>query len=160
MADKPRLDRIDHVIVGELSKDARLTNKELAARVGLAPSSCLERVRRLRVAGVLRAFRAEVDPGALGIGLQAMVAVRLRVHGADAFDAFTEHLRELPEVVAAYHVAGAIDFLIHIAVRDADHLRDVTWVGLTRRPEVAHLETSLIFEVQRSAGLPDYAAPD
>jgi len=86
-----------------------------------------------------------------------MVAVRLRVHGSGAFDAFTQHLRDLPEVVAAYHVAGSIDFLIHVAVRDADHLRDVTWAGLTRREEVAHLETSLIFEVQRSEGLPDFA---
>lgn len=152
------LDRIDHAIIGELQNDARLSNKELAARVGLAPSSCLERVRRLRSAGVLRAFRAEVDPSALGIGLQAMVAVRLRVHGAGAFESFTAHLRAMPEVVAVYHVAGSIDFLIHVAVRDADHLRDVTWTGLTRREEVAHLETSLIFEVMRAGSWPDFDA--
>ena len=61
-------------------------------------------------------------------------------------------------MVALYHVAGKTDFLIHVAVRDADHLRDMTWAGLTRREEVAHLETSLIFEVQRAPGLPDFNA--
>lgn len=159
MAAHASLDRIDHAIIGELQNDARLTNKELAARVGLAPSSCLERVRRLRHAGVLRGFHADVNPEALGIGLQAMVAVRLRIHGAGEFDTFTQHLRAMPEVVAAYHVAGSIDFLIHVAVRDAEHLRAVTWDGLTSREEVAHLETSLIFEVQRSPGLPNFSEP-
>ena len=74
MEQKPRLDRTDCEILAELQKNARLSNKELAARIGLAPSSCLERVRRLASAGVLRGYHAQVDPGALGIGLEAMVA--------------------------------------------------------------------------------------
>jgi DNA-binding Lrp family transcriptional regulator len=70
------LDRIDFAILAALQNDGRLTNKELAGRVGLAPSSCLERVRRLREAGTLRGSHAEVDPAVLGIGLQALLAVR------------------------------------------------------------------------------------
>ena len=66
------LDRIDFDILAALQNDGRLSNKELAAKVGLAPSSCLERVRALRESGVLRGFRAEVDPEALGIHLQAI----------------------------------------------------------------------------------------
>jgi DNA-binding Lrp family transcriptional regulator len=74
------LDRIDRALVRALQKDARLSNKELAAQVGLAPSSCLERVRRLRRTGVLRGFHADVAPEALGVGLQALIAVQLRQH--------------------------------------------------------------------------------
>jgi DNA-binding Lrp family transcriptional regulator len=83
MSDKSSIDRIDGRILDELQKNARLSNKELAGRVGLAPSSCLERVRRLRRDGVPRGFHAEVDPGALGIGLQALIAVRLARHSRD-----------------------------------------------------------------------------
>ena len=74
------LDRIDCTILEALQNDARLSNKELAARVGLAPSSCLERVRRLREDGILRSAHFVVDPHALGIGLQAMIAIRLHKH--------------------------------------------------------------------------------
>ena len=86
-----------------------------------------------------------------------MVAVRLARHDRASFEAFRNHLTSLPEVVAVFHMAGADDFLIQVAVRDAEHLRDVTWLGLTQRPEVAHLQTSLIFEVQRATGFPDFA---
>ena len=74
------LDRLDCQIVDALQRNARLSNKELAAKVGLAASSCLERVRRLGRERVFVGFHAEVDPGALGVGLQAMIAVRLRRH--------------------------------------------------------------------------------
>ncbi|MBZ4420649.1 Lrp/AsnC family transcriptional regulator [Myxococcus sp. RHST-1-4] len=150
------LDRIDFAILEALQKNARLSNKELAAEVGLAQSSCLARVGRLREAGVLKSFHAEVDPRAVGIGLQAMIAVRLRQHSRETLEAFRRHTLSLPEVLAVYHVAGANDFLIHVAVRDADHLRDLGMDAFTTRPEVAHLETSLIFEYVRSPGMPLY----
>lgn len=160
MEPKPGLDRMDCEILAALQNDARLSNKELAAAVGLAPSTCLERVRRLREAGVLRSFRAELDAAAVGVGLQAMIAVRLRQHSRDLVDAFRAHVVGLPEVVALYHVAGADDFLVHVAVRDAAHLRDLALDAFTRREEVAHLQTSLVFEHTRTAGLPIYAGPE
>lgn len=153
---KPELDRIDFAILRALQKDARLSNKELAAEVGLAQSSCLARVARLREAGVLKSFHAEVDPRAVGIGLQAMIAVRLRQHSRELVEEFRRHALSLPQVLAVYHVAGANDFLVHVAVRDADHLRDLGMDAFTTRPEVAHLETSLIFEYVRSPGIPLY----
>jgi len=79
-AMKKTLDRIDHEIIRLLRNNARLPNKELAAKVGLAPSTCLVRTRLLQQAGVITGFRAEVDPAALGVGLQAMIAVRLKRH--------------------------------------------------------------------------------
>jgi DNA-binding Lrp family transcriptional regulator len=152
------LDRIDFAILATLQQDARLSNKELAARVNLAQSSCLVRARRLRESGVLGSYHAEVDPRALGIGLQAMVAVRLRRHSRGLVEAFRAHARTLPEVLSVYHVAGETDFLVHVAVRDADHLRDLAMDAFTTRPEVARIQTSLIYERIRRWPLPIYAA--
>jgi len=151
-----RLDRTDFRILAELQKNARLSNKELAARVGLAPSSCLERVRRLQAAGVLRSFHAAVDPRALGIEIQAMVSVRLQQHSREMVTAFQKHVLGLPEVVAAYHVSGENDYLIHLAVRDTEHLRETILDAFTALPEVAHVETTLIFDHARAAVLPNY----
>jgi DNA-binding Lrp family transcriptional regulator len=154
------LDRIDYEILTELQKNARLSNKELAARVGLAPSSCLERVRKLTAAGVLRGAHADVDPASLGIEIEAMVAVRLARHTRDRVDAFQRYVMGLAEVVAIYHVAGENDFLIHVAVTNPQHLRAVVLDGLTTRPEVAHVETALVFGHERSAVLPNYLQGD
>lgn len=150
------LDRTDFAILRLLRKNARLPNKDLAARVGVAPSTALERVRRLREAGVLQGFHAEVAPAAVGIGLQAMVAVRLARHSRPQVEAFHAHLLALPEVLSLYHVAGADDFLVHVGVRDSDHLRDFAMAALTSREEVAHIETHLIFAFKRSTDLPVY----
>lgn len=148
------LDAVDVGLIQALQQNGRLSNKELAAVVGLAPSSCLVRVRRLRDAGVLRGCHADVAPEALGVGLQALIAVRLARHRRGDVEAFLAHTRSLPEVVGWFHVTGAADFLVHVAVRDSDHLRDLAMDGFTTRDEVAHLETSLIFEHERKPALP------
>lgn len=148
------LDRIDFEILTLLQKDARRSNKELAAAVGLAPSSCLARVQRLRDGGVLKGFHAEVDPGYLGIGLQSLIAVQLQKHSRTMVKAFWKHVLGLPEVLAVYHVTGEYDFQIHVAVRDAHHLRDLALDAFTTRPEVSRIATSLIFESIRKSELP------
>ena len=154
--EKP-LDRTDAEILAELQKNARLSNKELAARIGLAPSSCLERVRSLAADGVLRGYHADVDPAALGIGLEAMVAIRIAKHSREMIEDFRNHVATLEETVAAYHVGGANDFLVHVAVRDADHLRTLVLESFSTRPEVVHIETSLVFEHEYRWKLPNYA---
>jgi DNA-binding Lrp family transcriptional regulator len=148
------LNRTDFAILAALQKDARLSNKELAAKVGLAPSSCLERVRRLREEGVLTGFRALVDPRALGIAIQALVFVRLARHSRATVHSFREHALALPEAIGLYHVAGQHDFLVHVGVRDANHLRDLAMDAFTSRREVARIETHLIFEHVHSSALP------
>lgn len=152
MASGNTLDRIDRAILVALQQNARLSNKELSARVGLAESSCHERVKRLVGAGVLRGFHAEVDPRALGVGLQALVAVRLARHTSAAVESFRHAMLGLAEAIAVFHVAGANDFLVHVAVRDSDELRDLILRAFTARPEVVHVETSLIYEHARNAG--------
>lgn len=160
MAAKLRLDRIDFEILGALQKNARLSNKELAALVQLAPSSCLERVRRLQAKGALRGFHAAIDPHIVGVEVQALIAVRIRRHSRRLIEEFHDHVAALREVVAIYHIAGANDFLIHVAVRDADQLRDLVLDAFTTRPEIEHMETSLIFGYEQKWELPNYAAAE
>ena len=140
------LDRIDYKIVRLLRNNARLSNKDLARQVGLAPSTCLVRTRMLQQSGVLTGFKAEVNPAALGVGLQAMISVRLKRHFKPDVEAFRQHALELPEVVRLYHVAGPIDFLVHVWTKDSEHLRDLAMTAFTARREVSHIETELIFE--------------
>ncbi|MFB1484575.1 Lrp/AsnC family transcriptional regulator [Corallococcus sp. RDP092CA] len=147
------LDRIDRAILEALQNNARLSNKELAARVGLAPSSCLARVKRLETDGVIRSYRADLDPRSLGLGLQALIGVQLRLHVGEAFGSIGDHLRSLPETVAVYCLGGTTDFLVHVVCRDTEHLRVLTIQSFTSRPEVSRIETSLVFSFARS-GLP------
>lgn len=143
------MDRIDRRIVDLLQNNARLSNKELAAAVGLAPSSCLARVRRLAASGVFTGFHAEVDVRQMGMGLQALISIRLRRHSRTMVDRFSRYVRTIREVLAVYHVGGRADFLLHVAVRDADHLRELDLGALATRPEVAHMETAIVFEYVR-----------
>ncbi|MBC6941859.1 MAG: Lrp/AsnC family transcriptional regulator [Xanthomonadales bacterium] len=151
------LDRTDYDLLRLLRKNARLPNKDLAEKVGIAPSTALERIRRMRESRVLLGYHAEIAPQALGVALQAMVSVRLARHSRALVDGFHQHLLSLPEVLACYHVAGADDFLVHVGVRDSEHLRSFTLAAFTEREEVAHIETRLIFEFRRNVELPAQA---
>ncbi|MCG8456394.1 MAG: Lrp/AsnC family transcriptional regulator [Holophagales bacterium] len=150
------LDRIDYEILGLLQKNARISNKELAAHVGVAPSTCLERVRRLIEEKVLLGFHARIAPKAVGIGIEAMIAVRLAKHDHGLVERFADHALALPAVRAVYHMAGANDYLIHMLARDAEHLRELGMTSFTTRPELEHMETALIFQHRESQVLPVY----
>ena len=154
MRSGTNLDRFDVAIVAALRRNARISNKRLAEMVGLAPSTCLERVRRLVDLGVLRGFHADVDLGAVEMGMQALIAVRMREHSRDLVDSLHAYTLTLPQVLAVYHVAGADDFLVHVAVRDAQELRDLALDAFTTRPEVDRIDTRLIFEHQATWRLP------
>jgi DNA-binding Lrp family transcriptional regulator len=153
------LDDVDRRLVEALAEDARLPNARLAERAGIAPSTCVARVRGLRARGVLRGFHAEVDLAQLGRPLQAMVAVRLAVHAREQIDTFTRHVRDLPGVLSVFHLAGATDYLVWVAERDAQGLREFVVDHLATDPAVAHAETSLIYEHQRGPGLWGAASP-
>jgi DNA-binding Lrp family transcriptional regulator len=144
MAEMTELDATDRALLLELQKDARQTNKALAAKVGVAPSTCLERVRELRARGVIRGFRADVAPAAVGRGMEAILSIQQRVADRQAIERLLEHAASLPETVRVMALTGTTDFIVHVAVRDMDHLRDLVW-GLTERREVARLQSSLVF---------------
>jgi DNA-binding Lrp family transcriptional regulator len=150
------LDRIDLALLTALQNDARLSNKELAAKAGLAPSSTLGRIQRLRDAHVLRGAHAEVDPQALGIGLEAFVFIRMVGHSQQQSDPFRDHLLAQPEVGTFWYVGGEDDVLLHVMVCDARHLHDLLQQRIASRPEVGRVRTEIIFEHVRKPVLPSY----
>ncbi|MEM6292827.1 MAG: Lrp/AsnC family transcriptional regulator [Myxococcota bacterium] len=143
------LDRIDHQIVDLLQADARMTNRELARRIQLAPSTALTRVQRLIDGGVLTGFGARVDPAALGLNLEVVVFVQLRSHDRSDSRAFIDEVLDRPEVVQLFYVGGAQDLVVHVVVRDTDDLRRVVLEGIASHPLVSHIETNLVFEHRR-----------
>lgn len=155
MSTQAAVDRIDRAILTLLAKNARITNKELAAAVGLSQSACLERVRRLNELDVIRGTHADVDPGAFGIGLQAMVSVQLKQHTRSAVARFEQSAIGLPQVVALYHLTGRMDYLVHVVAQDMEHLRDFTLDAITSLPEVSRVETSLLFRAAAKRVWPD-----
>jgi DNA-binding Lrp family transcriptional regulator len=146
------LDDIDRRLLRELAADARIPNNALAERVGIAPSTCLGRVRALRDSGVIRGYHADVDPAALGRPIQAMISVRLQSHARGHIPDFMAKIATLPEVLNVYFLGGADDFHVHIAATSTDNLRDFVVVNLSGDPDVALTETNLIFDHIR-AGL-------
>ena len=156
---QPPVDATDRAILEIVASDARITNQRLAERIGVAPSTALARLRSLHRRDVIRGFHAEVDLAALGRPLQAMIAVRLAVHAREQIDAFTSAVRALPGVVMVFHLTGVTDYLVWVAVADAQDLREFVVDHLATHPSVAHAETSLIYEHQRGPGIWGAADP-
>jgi DNA-binding Lrp family transcriptional regulator len=146
-----RMDELDTAILAELQRDARQTNRAVAAAVGVAPTTALDRVRALVRRGVIRGARLEVDLPALGRGVQALIAVRIRPPSRANIDAFRTWAIGLQEVVGVFVVAGAEDFLLHVAVRDNEALYAFVIDRLTEREEVADVRTSVVYEHVRPA---------
>jgi DNA-binding Lrp family transcriptional regulator len=142
--DIGELDSVDRALLRELQNDARQTNKALAEKVGVAPSTCLERVRELRTRGVITAFRAEIDPAAMGRPMEAILSIQQRGSHRDATETLLSDAGILPETVRVMALTGTTDFIIHVAVRDMNHLRDFVW-ALIERPEIGRVQSSLVF---------------
>lgn len=145
------LDDVDRQIVTALHADARMPNSALAELVGIAASTCHGRVRRLQELGVIRGFHADIDPAAIGLGLQAMISVSLQSGARARIRDFIAHMRRLPQVMDVYFLAGADDFILHVAARDTAHLRAFVVENLNADADVAGTQTSLIFEHLRGA---------
>jgi DNA-binding Lrp family transcriptional regulator len=140
------LDRVDRALLAILARDARASGASLAASLGVAESTVSLRLRRLRSAGHIRGFRADLDLGAFGATLQALVSVRLGKHNRQDIDAFRAAAPHWPGVLAVFHMAGANDYLLHVVARDASELREFVLTYITGHPSVEHTETNLIFE--------------
>lgn len=140
------LDDVDHSLLALLRGNSRMTNNALAEAVGLAPSTCLSRVKALRDSGVIERFTIDVDAAALGYPLQALVAVRLRAGARHLMNAFGDELRAVSEVSQFFVLGGSDDFLIHITARDSEHVRQFVLEHLSSNPAVAGTTTSLVFE--------------
>lgn len=145
------LDDVDRQILGLLHADARMTNSALAEKIGLAPSTCHGRLRRLLDLGVIRGFYTDVDPVAVGLPLQAMISVNLQSTARGKIRSFIAQIRRKPQVMDVYFLAGPDDFLLHVAARDTEDLRAFVVENLNADADVAGTQTSLIFEHLRGA---------
>ena len=152
---KAELDRIDLLLLGELQRDGRQANAELAERVHLSPSACLRRVQRLERDGVIAGYRAELDPERIGLGLQAFVRVQLRQHDPGTVDAFAAFVNAWDEVVACHALTGDMDYLLQVAVRDLEHFSRFLLDRLLGQAGVADVNSSFVLRtVKRFRGLP------
>lgn len=148
------LDRIDFGILRLLQNDARLSVKEIAAQVGLAASSTHERIQRLRDSGVIRGSHVDVNPKALGVGLEALFMIGLEKHKRGTVDKLMDDIVNVPEVRSAFLVTGRHDLVVHVVVRDTQHLKDLALDRFTNRPGVTRIETSIIFEARQRYEFP------
>ncbi|MER5625684.1 Lrp/AsnC family transcriptional regulator [Streptosporangium sp. NPDC002544] len=144
------LDDVDRRLLHELAEDARIPNNTLAGRVGIAPSTCSLRLRRLREIGAIRGFYADIAPEALGLPIQAMVAVRVQPTARSHIGEMTAKLAALPGVLNVYFLAGSVDFLIQVTAASPEALREFVTLHLSASREYAMTETSLVFQHIRS----------
>jgi len=115
------LDAIDRRIIAALQADGRLSNVQLAERVGLSPSPCLRRLKRLEREGYIEGYRAVLRRGRVGLGLTVFVGVKIDGHANDRAEAFQEVIINMPEIIACHLVAGDVDYLLEVVVPDLEH---------------------------------------
>ncbi len=144
------MDAIDKNILESLQRHGRMTNVELARMNELAASSMLERVRRLEERGVIKKYQAVLDPATLGYKVQAMVMISLDRHQAGPIDKFEDRIRAIPEVKSCWHLTGRYDYLVHVVVRDIDHLGKLVKDALAGIAGVEKQETFLTLSTIKS----------
>jgi DNA-binding Lrp family transcriptional regulator len=145
MIEKANMDRIDSRIVDELQRDARIPLSDLAKIVGVAASTCSERIRRLQDRGVITGFHADVDLEALGRPVQALIATQVRPLSREVIETFQREAMAMPEVMAVFVLAGGDDFLLHVGVPDVQSLHAFLVDTLSNRPEVTEFRSSIIY---------------
>ena len=144
------LDDIDKRIVSTLQSEGRLPMVDLAERVGLSPTPCQRRVKRLEEEGVIERYAALVAPSALGLALQTLVQVTLDDHSEKTVAAFESAIRARPEVVACYAVTGDMDFLLHVLAPDLASFSEFAMKALLRMPGVRGTRSSFIMQAVKS----------
>jgi Lrp/AsnC family transcriptional regulator, leucine-responsive regulatory protein len=146
------LDRTDLKILGELGRDGRISNQDLAARVALSPSSCLRRVRMLEEAGIISGYRCEIDPQRLGLEVQALVQVSMRQDVEQWHEKFVESVLNWPEVIAATIVTGQSNYILTVRARDLSHYAEFIVNRLYKTPGVMAINSNMVLGTIKSGG--------
>lgn len=149
---KPRLDDIDLRIIDELQRNGRMTNVNLARRVGISAPPCLRRVRALEQAGFIAGYHANVDPALLGFGVTVFAMVGLHSQAEADLQAFEARVKSWPEVRECHMLNGDIDFILKCVAPDLASFQDFLTQKLTPAPNVANVKTSLT--IRQSKKLP------
>jgi DNA-binding Lrp family transcriptional regulator len=150
----PTLDHTDFEIIRILQKNAWTPNKQIAAAVHLAPSTCHERIRHLRASGIIRGAHAEIEPHAIGVAFDALAFIKLAKYERTAINRFLSDMESIPEVQSVFMVNGRHDVVLHMCVKDIDHLRNLGLDRITSQPIVVSIETSIVYDGRTRKQLP------
>jgi len=149
------MDTLDRKILNALQKDARVKNADLARELGVAPSTMLERVRRLEDRGYFDGFKALVNPEKLGLDVQALISVSLGQHSTQTIRPFEQAVKSIPNIMVCYHVTGRFDYMLHIVAKNLKELGTLVKEQIASLPGVGKTETFLIFsEIKNENGYP------
>lgn len=143
------LDRIDRMLLARLQSEGRITNVELATRVGLTAPPCLRRVRALEEEGVIRGYHADIDPQKLGYAITVFAMVSLKSQAESDLRQFEEHVSGLTEVRECHMLNGEIDFILKIVARDLQNFQEFLTSKLTPAANVASVKTSLTIRTSK-----------
>lgn len=146
------LDSTDIRILHCLQHDGRISNQELAERVSLSPSACLRRLRNLEDSGIVRGYRPVLDAERLGVELEALVHVSMRQDEADWHERFVEQLQGWPEVVSAYIVTGASNYVLRVQARNLKQFSDFIVTRLNRAHGVTDIRSEIILQTVKEGG--------
>jgi DNA-binding Lrp family transcriptional regulator len=147
------MDSVDRAILFHLQQDGRLSNVDLAARVGLSPTPCLRRVRNLEEAGIIQGYHADLDPTAIGRGFQVLVHANMMVKDQSTVEAFEDQVRELPEITECRRMFGDPDYVIWVATTDADTYERFYMTQLTNLPGVARMNSQMTMKTVKGRTL-------
>ncbi|WP_150048446.1 MULTISPECIES: Lrp/AsnC family transcriptional regulator [Methylomonas] len=140
-----QLDKYDKHILEILQSDGRISNQDLADRIGLSPSPCLRRVKALEEAGLIRSYRAILDGKALGLSLTALIQISMDRHTPERFEAFEAAVAEIPQVLECLLITGqAADYQLKVAVKDLDAYQDLLLKRITGIPGVSGVHSSFV----------------
>lgn len=139
-----KIDQVDKKILDILQQDARITNLELANRIGISPPATLERVKRLEKNGVIKKYVALVDPVKISKGTFALVSVALMIHQIPSIDSFTKQINKLDEVLECYHITGSDDFMLKIAVENIEKYEQFILQKLTKIKGVSKVTSNIV----------------
>lgn len=154
------LDDIDRQLLAELQANGRITNVELASRVGLTAPPCLRRVRALEEAGIIEGYHAQLNAGQLGFGITVFAMVSLKGQAEASLREFEDYVRALPEVRECHMLNGEIDFILKIVSRDLQSFQEFLTGKLTPAPNVASVKTSLTIRTSKNEpGVPLSGTP-
>ena len=145
--DFPRLDPVDEKILRELKENSRISNTDLAERVGLSVSSCWRRVRALEESGIIAGYTVALDDARMGLGFQAIVHVQLRRHATDDFAPFVRAMHAQEEIRSVYATPGQADYHLHVVCADIEAYNRFLEGFLFRMPAVASAQTNLILRI-------------
>ena len=155
------MDRIDRITLKALQKDGRKKNTELARETGLAPSTMLDRVKKLEEKGILKGYRAVMDPAKLGLNAQGFACLSLDRHNVKDIENLEARIKQIPGVRACYHITGRFDYLLHVVAASLDDLGGMIKSSLATIPGIGKIETFLVYsEVKPDGGWPIDATED